>query len=97
MRLIDKDVLIKQITKEFGGVDLSNAICIIDVYQNCINNAPVVEITEEMAIDKLHETGWMQAHDKAMTETPYGCYASIQRAYKEGKYKGFMMNPYGED
>ena len=97
MRLIDKDALIEQIVKEFGGIGLSNARHVNDVYQNCINNAPVVEITEEMTIDKLHETGWMQAHDKAMTETPCGCYASIQRAYKEGKYKGFMMNPYGED
>lgn len=30
------------------------------------------EITEEQAIDKLHETGWMQRHDKEMTEQPTG-------------------------
>lgn len=28
------------------------------------------EITEEQAIDKLHVTGWMIRHDKAMTERP---------------------------
>ena len=37
-----------------------------------IDNAPTVEITEEQAIDKLHETGWMQRHDKEMTERPTG-------------------------
>lgn len=32
------------------------------------NNFPTVDITEEQAIDKLHETGWMQKHDKEMTK-----------------------------
>ena len=35
-------------------------------------NAPTVEITEEQAIDKLHETGWLPLHDKEMTERPQG-------------------------
>lgn len=35
-----------------------------------IDNAPTVDITEEQAIDKLHETGWMQRHDKEMTKRP---------------------------
>ena len=29
-------------------------------------------ITEEQAIDKLHETGWLPRHDKEMTERPQG-------------------------
>lgn len=29
-------------------------------------------ITEEQAIDKLHETGWLPLHDKEMTERPQG-------------------------
>ena len=33
-----------------------------------IDNAPTVDITEEQAIDKLHETGWLPKHDKEMTE-----------------------------
>ena len=37
-----------------------------------IDNAPTVDITEEQAIDKLHETGWMQRHDNEMTERPTG-------------------------
>ena len=35
-----------------------------------IDNFPTIEITEEQAIDKLHETGWLQEHDKQMTERP---------------------------
>lgn len=37
-----------------------------------IDNAPTVELTEEQAIDKLHETGWLIRHDKEMTERPQG-------------------------
>lgn len=42
---------------------------------NAIRNGtplPTVDITEEQAIDKLHETGWMQRHDKEMTKRPTG-------------------------
>ena len=35
-----------------------------------INNAPAVDITEEQAIDKLHETSWLPMHDKELTERP---------------------------
>jgi hypothetical protein len=34
-----------------------------------IDNA---QITEQQAIDKLHETGWLIKHDKEMTERPHG-------------------------
>lgn len=34
--------------------------------------AQAVEITEEQAINKLHETGWLIGHDKEMTERPQG-------------------------
>ena len=30
------------------------------------------KITEEQAIDKLHETGWLIEHDKEMTTRPQG-------------------------
>ena len=33
---------------------------------------PQGDITEEQAIDKLHETGWLPRHDKEMTERPTG-------------------------
>jgi len=90
MRLIDADklkeaIMMKEDVSEETWDELYDSVL------DEIDNAPVVEITEEMAIDKLHETGWMQAHDKAMTETPYGCYASIQRAYKEGKDRGIKI------
>ena len=42
----------------------------IPLYQ--IDNAQTVELTEEQAIDKLHETGWLVKHDKEMTERPKG-------------------------
>lgn len=40
----------------------------VPLYQ--IDNAPAVDITEEQAIDKLHETGWLPMHDKIMTKSP---------------------------
>ena len=38
-----------------------------------IDNVPTVDITEEQAIDKLHETGWLPMHDKEMTKRLRGC------------------------
>lgn len=35
-----------------------------------IDNVPSVDITEEQAVDKLHETGRLPMHDKEMTERP---------------------------
>lgn len=43
-----------------------------DAIDAIVDNAPTVEITEEQAIDKLHETGWLPRHDKEMTERPTG-------------------------
>ena len=40
--------------------------------ETLIDNAPKVEITEEQAIDKLHETGWLIEHDKEMATRPQG-------------------------
>ena len=47
--------------------------CIIE-----IDKAPTVELTEEQAIDKLNETGWLIRHDKEMTERPQGEWNYIQ-------------------
>jgi hypothetical protein len=41
-------------------------------FEDLIDNDPTVELTEEQAIDKLHETGWLPRHDKEMTERPQG-------------------------
>lgn len=43
-----------------------------------IHERPTVEITEEQAIDKLHETGWLPRHDKEMTEQPTGEWIYLQ-------------------
>lgn len=44
--------------------------------------AQAVEITEEQAINKLHETGWLIGHDKEMTTRPQG-----EWIFKNGKYR----------
>lgn len=50
------------------------------------DNAPTVELTEEQAIDKLHETGWLIRHDKEMTERPQGeCRTCIHRDPEDKK------------
>lgn len=50
-----------------------------------INNAPTVELTEEQAIDKLHETGWLIRHDKEMTERPQGEWVSVSERLPEDR------------
>lgn len=71
-RLVDADALEKRFEEECAG---ECPICIYS-HEGCpcglIKTAPTVEITEEQAIDKLHETGWMQRHDKEMTKRPTG-------------------------
>ena len=67
MRLIDADTLLEEL-KKTGRYFQSK----FD-----IENAPTVELTEEQAIDKLHETGWLPRHDKEMTERPQGEWLDI--------------------
>lgn len=45
------------------------------------------EITEEQAIDKLHETGWMQRHDKEMTKRPKGKWIEETDEHLKGMYR----------
>ena len=52
-------------------------------------------ITEEQAIDKLHETGWLQEHDKQMTERPQGEWIPIKmRPGTDEEYEEFSQ--YGD-
>ena len=67
MRLIDADELKELFTDKGEGAWTYNVAS-----RMYIDNAPTVEITEEQAIDKLHETGWLPLHDKEMTERPTG-------------------------
>ena len=67
MRLIDADAL----KDEFVKHEDRKGYLIVD-WEVLIDNAPTVEITEEQAIDKLHDTGWLPLHDKEMTERPTG-------------------------
>lgn len=43
----------------------------LTIVHDIINDVPTIELTEEQAIDKLHETGWLIRHDKEMTERPH--------------------------
>ena len=52
-----------------------------------IDNAPTVKITEEQAIDKLHETGWLPRHDKEMTERPQGKWTDLST---DGRHVGWI-------
>ena len=66
-RLIDADELKKAYFNAINETSIGEVSIIA-----LIDNAPTVEITEEQAIDKLHETGWLPLHDKEMTERPQG-------------------------
>ncbi len=74
MRLGDLDALKEELKQYFtdGVLDGVSAKLAFNQILHDIDNAPTVEITEEQAIDKLHETGWLQEHDKQMTERPQG-------------------------
>lgn len=97
MRLGDLDALKAKLQKQHdffidawkeNGVDY-NGMPIpdksrVDEITNCIamvQNAPTFEITEQQAIDKLHETGWLIKHDKEMTEKPQGKWIKQEWGY----------------
>lgn len=75
MRLIDGDEVKKVIddsVSQYGSQYSADMLNMWALFSHIINEAPTVEITEEQAIDKLHETGWLPLHDKEMTERPHG-------------------------
>ena len=97
MRLIDAEVLKEKWKEECCGCCENCSHCMTGLNCELIDNAPTVEITEEQAIDKLYETGWLIKHDKEMTERPHGkwiiqdivhClqYCSECRTYSEFKW-----------
>ena len=87
MRLIDADALKKEFCKDImGGLN----------WERIIDNAPTVEITEEQAIDKLRETGWLQEHDKQMTERPHGEWNEILEPFGWDDIKSAQCSACGE-
>jgi hypothetical protein len=54
-----------------------------EVLRACDDN-PELRSFIEQAIDKLHETGWMQKHDKEMTERPTGKWIQKCEDYYDG-------------
>lgn len=70
---------IEQCNKALGSFDISLkdefAIKVerasLEAYKEQLENLPSVqpEITHEQAIDYLHETGWLQNHDRILTES----------------------------
>lgn len=75
-RLIDADALLEMVDKErqylIARGQTGAEHILVHNFRDLIDNAPTVEITEEQAIDKLHDTGWLLRHDKEMTERPTG-------------------------
>lgn len=73
--LISRKALIKWIddsVSQYGHTYSTDMLNMWGLFKDyLINNAPTAEITEEQAIDKLHETGWLIRHDKEMTERPH--------------------------
>ena len=67
--LISREAL-KKAFENLASDDYNEPIWYQQTVFETIDNAPTVELTEEQAIDKLHETGWMQNHDKELTEQP---------------------------
>ena len=65
---MNNDLISRDALKKHKVYSLERHEYVVPVYN--IDNAPTVEITEEQAIEKLHETGWMPRHDKEMTERP---------------------------
>lgn len=56
----------------FKGLVPNELITYAEAVDNAIDSTLTVEFTEEQAIDKLHETGWLIRHDKEMTERLQG-------------------------
>lgn len=69
---------IEEVEDDYDGYepnDLGRFMCKVD---DLIDNAQAVEITEEQAINKLHETGWLIGHDKEMTTRPQGEWKTVK-------------------
>lgn len=102
MRLIDADKLYPDCLTKDGTLAIS---------QSQIANAPTVEPTfglfKEMLCSECEkrptgevrdnfDIGYAQGYKDGKEEVEQCSYASKQRAYKEGKYDGFMESPYGD-
>lgn len=81
MRLGDLDALKSDLKQYFsdGTLESVSAKLAFNMILRKIDNAPTVELTEEQAIDKLHETGWLIRHDKEMTERPKGEFTDLEQ------------------
>ena len=88
VRLIDANALLARVDEEREYLKARGQLgaehILVHNFRDLIDNAPTVEITEEQAIDKLRETGWLIKHDKEMTERPQGIERNV--AEYEGLY-----------
>ena len=94
MRLIDADELKKSVIPCVIHNGALTDLC-VPLYQ--IDNAPIAPITEEQAIDKLHETGWLIRHDKEMTERPQGEWIYTPDIHDLTEYEGITCSCCGYD
>ena len=56
-----------------------------------LKDGSIVDITEEQAIDKLHETGWLIRHDKEMTERPTGKWEDYSVSFYKCPECGYLL------
>ena len=84
--LIDRQAAIdgKFTTQLANGVEIYPAEAVLVDYLRALPSAQP-EITLESAIDYLHSIGWMQAHDRVLTERKTGRW---KKAYGDHIYAG---------
>ena len=96
MRLIDAEAL-KDVFNGYHTGTGSQPKFTLGACLQLIDNASTVELTEEQAIDKLHETGWLIRHDKEMTERPHGeCVTLTEEAYSDLCLRASRERPHGK-
>ena len=75
--------------------------CDVNDMVDRIDNAPTVEaepITLEKAIDYLHSIGWMQEHDRILTEPKHGRWVKLYKTAlhkSDGDYVRYMCSTCG--
>ena len=91
---------IEQCNKALGSFDISLkdefAIKVerasLEAYKEQLENLPPVQptITHEQAIDYLHKTGWMQNHDRILTESR----VPLKGTWKDFTDEGYVECPF---
>ena len=90
---MNNDLISREALKDITYINKGN-FNTVEGIREWIDNAPAVGITEEQAINKLHETGWLPNHDKEMTTRPQGEWIDYSETdgYVECPFCGSLTN-----